>query len=96
MFCQLGGMIRRMAWYKSMPLVTSSSSMLSIDDESEPVKFTTGAISSMLGIARERNLLMRATAQLRLPWMVLISPLCASMRNGCAIGHFGKVLVEKR
>ena len=27
---------------------------------------------------------------------VLISPLCATMRYGCASGHSGKVLVEKR
>ena len=68
--------------------------MLSIDDESEPVVLTTGAISSMFGINRERSLLVRAFAQLRLPWIVLISPLCASMRKGCAVYHMGKVLVE--
>ena len=32
--------------------------------------------------------------QLVLPFSVLISPLCASMRNGCASHHCGKVLVE--
>ena len=36
----------------------------------------------------------RARIQLRLPLMVLISPLCAIMRSGCASGHDGNVLVE--
>ena len=40
--------------------------------------------------------LLRACAQRRLPSMVLISPLCASRRNGCASGQRGSVLVEKR
>jgi hypothetical protein len=31
---------------------------------------------------------------LRLPHSVLISPLCASSRNGCASGQLGSVLVE--
>src|SRR5690606_13387707 len=33
-------------------------------------------------------------SQLRLPFSVLISPLWASIRNGCASHHCGKVLVE--
>ena len=32
--------------------------------------------------------------QFLLPRIVLISPLCASVRNGCASHHCGKVLVE--
>ena len=32
--------------------------------------------------------------QFRLPFSVLISPLWASMRNGCASHHCGNVLVE--
>ncbi len=32
--------------------------------------------------------------QFLLPRTVLISPLCASVRNGCASHHCGKVLVE--
>ena len=32
--------------------------------------------------------------QLMLPVSVLISPLCASIRNGCASRQVGKVLVE--
>ena len=38
----------------------------------------------------------RAATQLRLPRTVLISPLCASSRNGWARGHDGNVLVENR
>ncbi len=38
----------------------------------------------------------RADSQLRLPWIVLISPLWASRRNGCASGQLGNVFVEKR
>ena len=34
--------------------------------------------------------------QFTLPFSVLISPLCASIRNGCANHHCGKVLVEYR
>ena len=38
----------------------------------------------------------RARIQLKLPLTVLISPLCAIMRYGCASSQEGKVLVEKR
>jgi len=38
----------------------------------------------------------RARIQLRLPLTVLISPLCAMVRNGWASGQDGNVLVEKR
>ena len=38
----------------------------------------------------------RARIQLRLPITVLISPLWAMNRNGCASGQLGKVLVENR
>ena len=40
--------------------------------------------------------LCRACIHERLPRMVLISPLWASKRKGCASDHVGKVLVEKR
>src|SRR4051812_50042119 len=42
------------------------------------------------------SLLSRARIQLRLPLTVLISPLWAIIRNGCASGHDGKVFVENR
>ena len=38
----------------------------------------------------------RARIQFSLPVTVLISPLCAMRRNGCASGHDGKVFVENR
>ncbi|MBS1216012.1 MAG: hypothetical protein H6R20_986 [Proteobacteria bacterium] len=38
----------------------------------------------------------RARSQFTLPRSVLISPLWAIMRNGCARSHVGNVLVEKR
>ncbi len=40
--------------------------------------------------------LSRARIQLRLPLTVLISPLCAMIRNGWASGQDGKVFVENR
>ena len=39
---------------------------------------------------------VRAFTQLTLPLTVLISPLCATRRYGCASSQAGKVLVEKR
>ncbi|MCY1180749.1 hypothetical protein D9M73_212170 [compost metagenome] len=64
-----------------MPPVTISSSMLSMLEESEPTRLTSGPSSSR-SIKSLVNLVRRATAQLRLPVMVLISPLCARKRNG--------------
>jgi len=42
------------------------------------------------------SMLSRARIQLRLPLTVLISPLWAIIRKGCASGQEGKVLVENR
>ncbi len=69
--------------------------MLSSVIESEPLVETTGS-SSRKSTAGERHLAARALAQRRLPSMVLISPLWASSRNGCASFQAGAVLVEKR
>jgi hypothetical protein len=38
----------------------------------------------------------RACIQLMFPWSVLISPLWALIRCGCASSQLGKVLVENR
>ena len=65
-------------------------------DESEPERLTNGAMASISPNAGETNFLRRASDQFRLPKIVLISPLCANILNGCANGHCGKVLVEKR
>ena len=44
----------------------------------------------------ERSWLRRASIHPTLPRSVLISPLCATKRNGCARSQVGKVLVENR
>ena len=59
----------------SMPPASSTSSMLSRLDESEPDIETSGWTSLRRGTRGERNFAPRASAQLRLPAMVLISPL---------------------
>ena len=79
-----------------MPPVTSISSMLSRLDESEPVRLTNGAASARSGSKSVLYFGVRATDQLRLPMMVLISPLCANILKGWASGQRGIVLVEKR
>ena len=43
-----------------------------------------------------RNSPSRERVHRRLPLMVLISPLCATNRNGCASDQLGRVLVENR
>ncbi len=53
------------------------SSMLSMLEESEPTRLTSGPSWSRSGISSLTNLVRRAWAQLRLPVMVLISPLWA-------------------
>ena len=67
----------RNARNKSIPPPTSNSSILSILDESEPVRFTIGLSSVIPGNNGFSNFGVRATAQLRFAVMVLISPLCA-------------------
>ena len=70
--------------------------MLSRLCESEPCIVTSGRMSFRSGSSGEFITGPRASAQLRLASMVLISPLCARNRNGCARRHCGIVLVEKR
>ncbi len=48
------------------------------------------------GISRDDNSASRARIRFRLPRTVLISPLCAMKRKGCASGQAGKVFVENR
>ena len=96
MFCQAGGISIRSALGSSTPPVVNNSSMLSRLEESEPSVLTSGANVWRSGSKGDSNLEVRARDQLRLPSIVLISPLCASMRNGCASGQRGKVFVEKR
>jgi len=79
----------------SRPERTSSSSALSRLAESLPSAQITGFRRSTLsrhsGEARTGS---RARIALRLPHSVLISPLCASTRNGWASGQLGSVFVE--
>ena len=70
--------------------------MLSRLEESDPSVFTNGSNSCRSGSSGDASFEVRALDQLRLPSIVLISPLWASMRKGCASGHRGKVLVENR
>ena len=82
--------IGRLRWPR-----TSSSKTLSSADESEAPGCTIGFRSSMkrpkVSCSRRASWLF---IQLTLPRMVLISPLWASTRKGCASFHCGKVLVE--
>ena len=48
----------------------------------------------MSPISSEASCDWRARIQLRLPCTVLISPLWAIIRNGCASGQDGNVFVE--
>ena len=93
----LAGISSAFAIGASRPARTSSSNTLSSDAVSDPPAWTTGFTSSMKpssGPAASR--VSCDFIQLTLPWTVLISPLCASMRNGCARRQVGKVLVEYR
>ena len=85
-----------MARNTSMPPARNNSSMLSSEDESEPSWLTSGRIFCRSGNKGVWNLGVLASDQLRLPSMVLISPLCARKRKGWAYLQFGRVLVEKR
>ena len=79
----------------SRPAATSSSKTLSSEAESLCPSRTSGTTSrrasSKSGEASEGS---RARSALRLPLRVLISPLCASIRNGCASSQLGNVFVE--
>ena len=75
----------------------SSSSTSSNDAESLAPGVQIGKSRSRSpGITSLASSASRARIQLRLPITVLISPLCAMKRNGCASGQLGNVLVEKR
>ena len=79
------------------PESTMSSSTLSNIEESEPFGLTMGGIFLMSSPnTGDWNSASRARIQLMLPRSVLISPLCAMQRYGCARSQLGKVLVEKR
>ena len=76
------------------PERVNSSSALSKLAESLPLGWMTGFNHStsfpQMGCASTAS---RERIQLRLPSKVLISPLCATIRNGCARNQLGEVLV---
>jgi hypothetical protein len=77
------------------PAWTSTSKTLSRAAESEPPAWMTGL--TVASSAPKASAVMRISwlrIQLALPRRVLISPLWASIRNGWASRHSGKVLVE--
>src|SRR6056297_3771352 len=79
------------------PARTRTSNTESSAAESEDPFDTMGLMSS--AISPKAPLAMRISwlfIQLMLHFSVLISPLWASIRNGCASHHCGKVLVEYR
>ena len=69
--------------------------MLSRLCESDPCKDTSGC-SRAKSTRGDDQRAPRAIDHCRFPSIVLISPLCASSRNGCASFQAGAVLVEKR
>ena len=96
-FSHASGIIISTACGSDRPPRCSSSRTSSKDAESD-------ASGVQIGKSRRRSPGMRSLAsiasrarmRLRLPRTVLISPLCATNRNGCASGQDGKVLVENR
>jgi hypothetical protein len=79
----------------SRPERTSSSIPLSRLAESLPSgRITSRRRSIFAPQTGLESIGCRMVIALRLPHSVLISPLCASSRNGCASGQLGSVLVE--
>ena len=97
LFSHASGIIIITACGRLRPPRCSSSSTWSKDAESEAsgVQIGESRLRSP-GILALASMASRACIRLRLPRTVLISPLCATKRNGCANGQDGNVLVEKR
>ena len=85
-----------MACGRLSPDITKNSSTLSSEAESLMPGWMIGRMSLTLPNVGVDSTLSLASIQARLPRMVLISPLCASRRNGCAKLQVGNVLVLKR
>ena len=97
MFSQASGTSIIIAWRMSRPDAVSSSSASSREAVSEPIGQITGSRSSIWSPqTAEVSSGSRALIQLRLPSSVLISPLCATSRNGWASFQLGSVFVAKR
>src|SRR4029453_9976440 len=96
-FSHASGIIIMIECVIGRPESQRSSATSSNEAESEApgvqIGYSSSGVSPSSGLA---NCDWRARIQLRLPLTVLISPLWAMVRNGCARGHDGKVFVEKR
>ena len=93
---KLSGTSIAMACGRLIPEATKNSNTLSSEALSLMPGWMIGRISLISGILGEESTLSRASIHPRLPRIVLISPLCASRRKGCARLQVGKVLVLKR
>ena len=85
-----------MACGRLRPVSVSSSSTSSNEAESLAPSVQIGSSGVMSPSSSDSSWDCRARIQLRFPPTVLISPLWASIRSGCASGHDGKVFVEYR
>ena len=95
LFSHASGIIMSTAWGRLRPPRCSSSSTWSNDAESDASGVQIGDNRSRSpGILALASFASRACMRLRFPRTVLISPLCATKRNGCASGQDGNVLVE--
>ena len=87
----------RIACGSERPFMTRNSSTLSkVAVSLSPSRVTGSTLRRSSPRASERHSASRARIQLMLPRSVLISPLCATYRYGCASGQDGKVLVLNR
>ncbi len=94
-FDQLSGIIMVLAIGAERPARTSTSKTKSSAAESDEPCGTIGLMSSARSPkAEEAMRISWLFIQFRLPFSVLISPLWASIRKGCASHHCGNVLVE--
>ena len=97
LFSHASGIIISTACGRLRPPRCSSSSTSSKDAESEASGVQIGESRDRSpGILALASMASRACMRLRLPRTVLISPLCATKRNGWASGQDGNVFVENR
>ncbi len=91
------GIIIRSAWGSERPVMTRNSRTLSnVAVSLPPSRITGSTLFRSSPSTSDFSRPSRARIQLMLPVSVLISPLCATYRYGCASGHDGKVFVLKR
>ena len=93
-FSHASGTIIMIACGSGRPASSSSSTVSSNEAESLAPSLTIGNTGRRSPSTSDSSCDWRARIQLRFPCTVLISPLCAIIRNGCASGQDGKVFVE--